>query len=166
MLSPLSSGKVNGRNGPSTFSSTSLNPSVNSNNSGHHSKQRALSPLLRDEDKRRNHDDKWKSDNTSGGGGGGGGTSGGDKIIRDRAHNDRHTRAPPYDDHSVHDASNKHSLSSRLSKTSRAPSLEYVRKNATEPPVLSIGGKKKLKDKPVDKVSSSQLFRIRFIRNT
>lgn len=94
-----------------------------------------------------------------GGGGGGGGersSGGGDKLIRDRTHSDRHTRAPPYDDHSAHDSLlNKHPLSSRLSKSSRAPSLEYVRmKNLVEPPVLSLGAKKKPKDKPVDKVSS------------
>lgn len=147
--------KVNGRNGPSTFSatsSTSLIPNSGSN-SGHHSKQRPPSPLTRDEEKRRNHDDKWKVD---GGGGGGGGerSSGGDKLIRDRTtHTDRHTRAPPYDDHSAHDPSNKHPLSSRLSKSSRPPSLEYVRlKNLAEPPVLSLGAKKKPKEKPVDKV--------------
>lgn len=82
-------------------------------------------------------------------------STGGDKLIRDRTHSDRHTRAPPYDDHSSHDPlSNKHSLSSRLSKSSRAPSLEYVRmKNLVEPPVLSLGAKKKAKDKPMDKVS-------------
>lgn len=122
--------------------------------------------MLRDEEKRRNHDDKWKSDSTAGGGGGGGsgaaggGSSGGDKLIRDRV---RHTRAPPYNDHSVHDPLlNKHSLSSRLSKSSRAPSLEYVRlKNLPEPPVLSLGAKrneKKTKEKPVDKVSFSIIF--------
>lgn len=163
--SPLThSGKVNGRNGPTTYSSTSLNPAVTSNNSSHHSKQRAISPSLRDEEKRRNHDDKWKGDSTGGSGGGvgssvGGSGSGGDKLIRERAHGDRHTREPPRVDHSAHDSlSNKHSLSSRLSKSSRAPSLEYVRmKTATEPPVLPIGAKKKLKDKPVDKVSPSIL---------
>lgn len=113
---------------------------------GHHSKQRPPSPLLRDEEKRRTHDDKWKSDNI---------VSDRDKLIRDRAHNsDR--RAPPYDEATVHDPlSNKHTLSSRLSKSSRAPSLEYVRRNPE--PVLTLAAKKKpvLKpkdNKPVDKV--------------
>lgn len=114
--------------------------------------------MLRDEEKRRNHDDKWKTDGSGGGGGGGGErSSGGDKLIRDRTHSDRHnTRAPPYNDHSAHDPLlNKHPMSSRLSKSSRAPSLEYVRmKNLNEPPVLTLGAKKKpIKDKPVDKVS-------------
>lgn len=109
--------------------------------------------MTRDDDKRRNHDDKWKID---GGGGGGERSSGADKVVRDRTHSDRHTRPPPYDDHAAHDPLlNKHSMSSRLSKSSRAPSLEYVRmKNLNEPPVLSLGAKKKpIKDKPVDKVS-------------
>lgn len=151
MGSPSSHGtKVNGRNGPSTFSSastTSMIPNNSASNSGHHSKQRPPSPLLRDEEKRRNHDDKWKMD------------GGGDKLARDRTHSERHTRAPPYtaNDHSAHEPSlNKHSsMSSRLSKSSRAPSLEYVRmKSLNEQPVLPIGAKKKpSKDKPVDKVS-------------
>lgn len=100
--------------------------------SGHHSKQRPPSPLSRGEDKRRTQEDKWKSGNS-------------DKMLRDRSR--------VFDD--THDTSlNKHSLSSRLSKSSHAPSSDYVRlKNPPEPPTTeSLVSKKKLKDKTVDKV--------------
>lgn len=124
---PLSP-KINGRNGPS-FSSTL--------SSGHHSKQRPPSPLSRDDDKRRTQDDKWKSGNS-------------EKLLRDRVIT---SRGQPIDESSHEPLGSKHSLSSRLSKTTRAPSLDYVRlKNPPEPPEPSLS-KKKAKDKIIDKVS-------------
>lgn len=134
-LSPTPhSGKVNGRSGPNLSSSSStMLPS-----SGHHSK-RPPSPVSRDDDKRRNPDDKWKNDTT-------------DKLLRDRVLSGR---GQAFDESTYETISNKHSLSSRLSKSSRAPSLDYVRlKNPPEPPEPS---KKKSKDKIEDKVNKSHI---------
>lgn len=129
------SGKVNGRSGPSLSSSSStMLPS-----SGHHSK-RPPSPVSRDDDKRRTQDDKWKNDSA-------------DKLLRDRVLSGR---GQAFDESTYETLSNKHSLSSRLSKTSRAPSLDYVRlKNPPEPPEPSLA-KKRSKDKIEDKVSKSR----------
>lgn len=108
--------------------------------SGHHSKQRPPSPASRDEEKRRTQDDKWKGDNP-------------DKQLRDRVHTTG--RGQAFDESTYETLSNKHSLSSRLLKSSRAPSLDYVRlKNPPEPPEPSLL-KKKSKDKIEDKVSYS-----------
>lgn len=104
--------------------------------SGHHSKQRPPSPIPRDDDKRRTQDDKWKSENA-------------EKILRERVHS---SRGQTFDESTHESLLNKHSISSRLSKNARAPSLDYVRlKNPPEPPESSLA-KKKSKDKTLEKV--------------
>lgn len=110
--------------------------------SSHHSKQRPPSPLSRDEEKRRTQDDKWKNANA-------------DKMLRDRVHVSRNQLL----DDTPHDPSlTKHSLSSRLSKSSRAPSSDYIRlKNPPEPPEPLLS-KKKSKEKTVDKVDGIQYY--------
>lgn len=124
-------GKVNGRNGPIFSSSSSMIPS-----SGHHSKQRPPSPVSRDEEKRRTVDDKWKSGNS-------------EKLLRDRVLSQR---GQAFDETSHETILSKHSLSSRLSKNTHAPSLDYVRaKNPPEPPEPSLS-KKRSKEKTIDKV--------------
>lgn len=136
-LSPsLHAGKVNGRSGPNLSSSSStMLPS-----SGHHSK-RPPSPVSRDDDKRRTQDDKWKNDSA-------------EKLLRDRVLVSG--RGQAFDESTYETLTNKHSLSSRLSKSSRAPSLDYVRlKNPPEPPEPSLA-KKKTKDKIEDKVSRNK----------
>lgn len=131
----LHGGKVNGRNGRGFSSSSStLIPGIS-----HHSKQRPPSPATRDEEKRRGLDDKWKVGNS-------------DKTLHERV--TLSSRGPAFDEPPLDPLSTKHSLSSRLSKSNRAPSLDYVRlKNPPEPPEPSSLAKKRSKEKPVDKVS-------------
>lgn len=93
--------------------------------------------MIRDEEKRRTQDDKWKSGNS-------------EKLLRDRVIT---SRGQTFDE-SAHDPliSKHSSLSSRLSKSTRAPSLDYGRsKNPPELPVSSLPNKKS-KEKAADKV--------------
>lgn len=105
----------------------------------HHSK-RPPSPATRDEEKRRALDDKWKS-----------GTS--DKLLHDRV--TISSRGPTFDDPTIDPLLSKHSLSSRLSKSNRPPSLVRL-KNPPEPPEPSLS-KKRPKEKVVDKVSKLEV---------
>lgn len=124
----LHGGKINGRNGPRSSSMMIA--------SRHHGKPRPPSPMTREEEKRRTQDDKWKSGSS-------------EKLLRERGVS---SRGQPFDDASHDLLLSKHSISSRLSKSTRAPSLDYIRmKNPAAPSEPSVS-KKKTKEKPVDKV--------------
>lgn len=116
---------MNGRNGPGLSSSSSSMIPISG---GHHRKQRPPSPMTRDDDVRRPQDDgKWKSS---------------EKLLRGRSI--LTSRSQALNDTTHDPLISNQSLASRLSKSSRPSSLEYVRlKNSNVPLSLS---KKKMKD--------------------
>lgn len=80
-----------------------------------------------------------------------------DKLSRDRVHasSRSHTFDEPLHEQTSSVKHSSSSLSRTTSKSSRAPSNDYVRLNPPEPPEPANLAKKKSKDKAVDKVNDS-----------